>query len=147
MVRADGTPLTDASKAGEGFLLPIGGPKGYGLALIFGVLAGTLNGATFGTNVVDMNADASSVTNTGQFYLAINIAAFMEPADFKTEIDAVIRQMRSSKTMGGFDRVRLPGESAHAAYAERLEQGVPLPDPLLKLLEGVASDLGVERLA
>ncbi|MBO6782607.1 MAG: Ldh family oxidoreductase [Alphaproteobacteria bacterium] len=146
MINRDGTPLTDASKSDTGFLLPIGGPKGYGLALIFGILAGTLNGATFGTNVVDMNADATSVTNTGQFYLAINISAFMDPAAFKTEVDAVIRQMRSSATMEGVDRVRLPGESSHAAYRERKTDGVPLPDPLLENLAKVADDLGVDRL-
>lgn len=146
MLNRDGTPLTDASKADTGFLLPIGGPKGYGLALIFGILGGTLNGANFGRNVVDMNADPSSVTNTGQFYLAINIEAFIDPADFKREIDEVIRQMRGSPTMGGFDRVRLPGESAHAAYRERTAEGVPLPDPLLANLAKVADDLGVDKL-
>jgi len=147
MINQDGSPLTDASKSDTGFLLPIGGPKGYGLALIFGILGGTLNGANFGRNVVDMNADPSSVTNTGQFYLAINIEAFIDPAQFKCEIDEVIRQMRSSPTMGGFDRVRLPGESAHAAYADRIANGVPLPDPLLTNLAKVADDLGVDKLA
>ncbi|MEH6755754.1 MAG: Ldh family oxidoreductase [Alphaproteobacteria bacterium] len=147
MINKDGTPLTDASKSDTGFLLPIGGPKGYGLALIFGILGGTLNGANFGRNVVDMNADPSSVTNTGQFYLAINIEAFIDPADFKREIDEVIRQMRGSPTMGGVDRVRLPGESAHAAYADRTANGVPLPEPLLINLAKVAADLGVDELA
>jgi L-2-hydroxycarboxylate dehydrogenase (NAD+) len=146
MINKDGTPLTDASKSDTGFLLPIGGPKGYGLALIFGILGGTLNGANFGRNVVDMNSDPSSVTNTGQFYLAINIEAFIDPADFKREIDEVIRQMRGSPTLGGFDRVRLPGESAHTAYADRTANGVPLPEPLVNNLAKVAADLGVDEL-
>ena len=50
----------------EGFLLPIGGYKGYGLSMVFGLLAGTLNGAAMGRAVVDFNNDDTSVTNTGQ---------------------------------------------------------------------------------
>ena len=93
-----------------------------------------------------MNSDPKSVTNTGQFYLAINISAFIDPADFKREIDDVISQMQGSPTMAGIDRVRLPGESAHAAYAERTAEGIPLPEPLLVNLAKVASDLGVDQL-
>jgi LDH2 family malate/lactate/ureidoglycolate dehydrogenase len=55
--------------------------------------------------------------------------------------------MRGSPTMGGVDRVRLPGESAHAAYVDRTANGVPLPEPLLINLAKVAADLGVDELA
>jgi L-2-hydroxycarboxylate dehydrogenase (NAD+) len=146
MVGHDGNPLTDASKADTGYLLPIGGPKGYGLALIFGILAGTLNGAHFGKNVVDMNTDASSPTNTGQFYLAVNISAFMDVGDFKKQVDVVISEMHGSPTLPGVDRVRLPGEGTHAAYADRSANGIPLPDPLIEGLAKVADDLAVDRL-
>ena len=69
VIRVQGKSMTDASLSDNGFLLPIGGAKGYGLALIFGILAGTLNGAAFGKDVIDMNADKSSSTNTGQFII------------------------------------------------------------------------------
>ena len=58
-------PLTDPKLASEGFLLPIGEYKGYGLALIIGLLAGTLNRAAMGKEVVDFNADDTTPTNTG----------------------------------------------------------------------------------
>ncbi len=147
MVGPGGNPLTDASKADTGYLLPIGGPKGYGLALIFGIMAGTLNGAHFGKSVVDMNADASSATNTGQFYLAVDIAAFMNVSEFKKQIDAVIAEMKSSPALPGFDGVRMPGAGTHAAYADRTVNGIPLPDPLLENLAKVADDLTVEGLS
>ncbi len=146
MVGPDGGPLTDASKADTGYLLPIGGPKGYGLALIFGILAGTLNGAHFGKSVVDMNADATSATNTGQFYLAVDIAAFMDVDDFTKQVDAVIAEMHGSPTLPGVESVRMPGAGTHAAYADRTANGVPLPDPLLENLARVADDLAVDRL-
>jgi LDH2 family malate/lactate/ureidoglycolate dehydrogenase len=53
MIDRQAQPLTDPKRAGEGSLVPVGGPKGYELALMFGLLAGTLNGAAFGRGVVD----------------------------------------------------------------------------------------------
>jgi LDH2 family malate/lactate/ureidoglycolate dehydrogenase len=146
MIDGDGNPMTDASLADSGYLLPIGGPKGYGLALIFGILAGTLNGAAFGRDVVDMNADKTSVTNTGQFIIALDIAAFMDVDEFKRQVDDVVRLMRSSPTLPGVDRVRMPGEGSHAAIAEREANGIPLPDPLLDGLRKIADELNVAAL-
>src|SRR4029450_2742749 len=53
MIDRQGRPLLDPKRADEGFLLPIGGYKGYGLALIVGLLAGTLNGAAMGKDLID----------------------------------------------------------------------------------------------
>ena len=53
MIDRQGQPLTDPKRSSEGSLVPIGAPKGYGLALMFGLQAGTLNGAAFGRDVVD----------------------------------------------------------------------------------------------
>ena len=146
MVDKNGEPLTDASQADLGFLLPIGGPKGYGLALIFGILAGTLNGADFGRDVIDMNEDRNSVSNTGQFILALDISAFMDTNEFKREIDEVIQTMRNSKTLKGAEGVRLPGDGSHAAMKDRKENGIPLPTPLIVNLEKLANTLSVTQL-
>src|SRR5204863_9405693 len=62
-----GKPITDPKKVDEGVLLPIGGHKGSGLALMIGLLAGVLNGAAFGRDVVDPSAPGNGATNTGQF--------------------------------------------------------------------------------
>ena len=78
MMDRQGRPLTDPKRANEGFLLPIGEYKGYGLALIIGLLAGTLNGAAMGRDVVDFNADDTTPTNTGHAIVAISVEAFGE---------------------------------------------------------------------
>src|SRR3954468_3306746 len=124
MIDRDGKPLTDPRRMDEGFLLPIGGYKGYGLALVFGILAGTLNGAAMGREVVDFNHDDATPTNTGQAILAIDIAAFEDPAIFKRRIDALAREIRGSQRMKGVERIWLPGEQSHAKYRERLDQGI-----------------------
>lgn len=144
MIDREGKPLTDPNRADEGFLLPIGGPKGSGLSLIFGLLAGTLNGAAFGRDVIDFNADAATPTNTGQFVVAISIEAFAEVEAFKREVDRAARTMRSSPLMPGFDEVRMPGERAHRARIERTANGIPIHGALLGSLESLAVDLGID---
>jgi len=143
MMDRQGRPLTDPRRANEGFLLPIGGYKGYGLALIFGLLAGTLNGAAMGKDVVDFNADDTTPTNTGHAIIAINVAAFQPVAEFKKNVDVLVRDLRGSQRLPGVDRIRLPGEGSHAARADRLQSGIPLPAPLAASLRQLAAELKI----
>src|SRR5689334_9216782 len=146
MMGRDGRPLTDPRRASEGFLLPIGGYKGYGLALIFGLLAGTLNGAAMGKDVVDFNADDTTATNTGHVIVAINVEAFQPVAEFKRNVDVLIRDLRKSERLPGVDRIRLPGEGSQAARADRAGNGIPLPAPLLASLNQLAAELKIPPL-
>jgi LDH2 family malate/lactate/ureidoglycolate dehydrogenase len=146
MMDRQGRPLTDPKRANDGFLLPIGGYKGYGLALIFGLLAGTLNGAAMGRDVVDFNADDTTPTNTGHVIAAINVDAFQPVAEFKKSVDALIRDIRASQRLPGVDRIRLPGEGSHAARADRMKSGIPLPAPLAASLNQLAAELKIAPL-
>src|SRR5712671_5079600 len=147
MIDHQGRPLTDPKRAGEGLLLPIGGYKGYGLALVFGLLAGTLNGAAMGSETVDFNADDVTPTNTGHVIVAINIAMFRAPAEFKRSVDELIRDIRRSKPMPGVARIWLPGEQSRARFEERSKLGVPIPEPLHASLEKLARELKIKALA
>jgi L-2-hydroxycarboxylate dehydrogenase (NAD+) len=146
MIDRMGKSLTDPKRAGEGLLLPIGGYKGYGLALVFGLLAGTLNGAAMGRDVVDFNNDDTSPTNTGHVIVAIDIKMFRPLAEFKASVDQLVRDIRNSKRLPGVDAIRLPGEQSHAKRAERTKSGIPLPAPLRDGLDKLAGELGIARL-
>ena len=146
MVDRQGRPLTDAKRADEGFLVPIGGYKGYGLALIVGLIAGTLNGAWMGRDLIDFNRDASSATNTGQAIVAIDPDAFGEIADFKREVDRLVRDIRASERMPGVDRIWMPGEQSHEKRVRQARDGITLAPQLVKTLNAVADELGIEPL-
>ena len=146
MIDALGKPLTDPRRAEEGFLLPIGGYKGYGLALVFGLLAGKLNGAALGRDVIDFNKDDKTPTNTGQVIVALDIARFSAVEAFKRNVDRVIREMRNSKRMPGVAQIRVPGEQSHATWLERSAAGVPINDTLFSDLQRLATQLGIEGL-
>ncbi len=146
MIDRQGNPLTDPTRSAEGLLMPIGGYKGYGLALIFGLLAGTLNGAAMGREVVDFNADDTTETNTGQAIMAIDIAAFGDVAEFKARVDALARDIRGSGRLPGVDRIALPGDSSHATRLLREKAGIPIPPPLRAQLDTLAREVGAEPL-
>ena len=147
MIERDGTPLTDPARASEGLLVPMGGYKGYALGLVIGLLAGTLNGAAMGTEVVDYSGDLDRATNTGQFICALDPAAFGDAAAIGQAVDRVADEMRGSAAMPGFDRVRVPGDGRAARLAEREEGGVPIPDALRATLDRIAGETGVAPLA
>jgi len=116
------------------------------LALMFGLLAGILNGGAFGRDVVDYTVDSKTASNTGQAIMAVDIAAFADVQAFKQKVDEVWEVMKSSPTLPGVDEVRLPGERSENLYRERMAQGVPLGAPLRKVLDELADRLGIQQL-
>lgn len=143
MIGRDGKPLTDPARRDEGFLLPIGGPKGYGLSLAIGLLAGVLNGAAFGSDVVDFTTDTASATNTGQFIAAIDPAAFGEPAVILGAATRALDEMRAATPLPGVDGVRVPGDGKAALHARNLAEGIPIHAALRRELDAIAADLGL----
>ncbi|HEX4779215.1 MAG TPA: Ldh family oxidoreductase [Usitatibacter sp.] len=146
MVDREGKPLTDPKRAAEGVLLPIGGYKGYGLALVVGLLAGTLNGAAMGRDVVDFNADAATATNTGQAVVAIDPSAFGDVGAFKAAVDKVIRDLRASERMPGVERILMPGEQSNAKIVRQREEGIAIAPGLMQTLDRLAETLDIPPL-
>jgi L-2-hydroxycarboxylate dehydrogenase (NAD+) len=144
--RCHGGPLTDPANSAEGLLLPIGGYKGSGLALVLGMLAGTLNGAAFGRDVIDFNYDDDSACDTGHFIIALDVARFTPVETFATEVDRHMRDLRSSQRLPGVDAIRLPGEQRRQRREDRLRNGVPVLPGLRAQLDKLADELRVKRL-
>jgi L-2-hydroxycarboxylate dehydrogenase (NAD+) len=141
-----GAPITDPNKSAAGLLLPMGEYKGSGLALMIGLIAGVLNGAAFGRDVVDFNADDESATNTGHFIAAIDIARFLPLPAFTAGVDRHVRDLRASQLLPGVDAIRLPGDRRAACRDDRLRKGVPIPKPLLAQLDTLAVELKIKPL-
>jgi LDH2 family malate/lactate/ureidoglycolate dehydrogenase len=141
-----GEPVTDPKKVGEGVLLPIGGYKGSGLALIIGLLAGVLNSAAFGRDVVDFMKPGTDTTNTGQFMVALDVARFLPPETFAAAMDRHLNELRSSKRLPGVDAIRLPGEDRRRRRQDRTANGVDLPAGLVRQLDELAASLKIKPL-
>src|SRR5215475_8739222 len=146
MIGRDGKPLTDPKRAEQGLLLPIGDYKGYGLSLIIGLLAGTLNGAAFGREVIDFVKEPGRATNTGHAIVAIAVDGFAPAAVFKRQVDAAVRAMRAAQRLPGVERIWLPGEQSHLKRQDRTKNGIPMPKSLRDSLDAAARELGIAPL-
>ncbi len=146
MIDRQGHPLLDPKRSEEGFLMPIGGYKGYGLSLVVGILAGTLNGAAMGRAVIDFNHDDHSVTNTGQAIAVIDPSAFGDVGEFKARVDHLVRELRGSERMPGVERIWLPGEQSEAKRTTYARDGIPIAPALLTQLNTVSAQLKVPSL-
>src|SRR6202012_5879884 len=150
MIDREGKPLTDPKRADEGMLLPLGGMeagyKGFGLAMIIGLIAGTLGGAAMGKDVIDFHHDGDSVTNTGQAIAAINVAAFGDVATFKAAVDTIVHDLHGSERIPGVDRITLPGERSEETRIARSRDGIPVAPALMRGLDQLADELGIAKL-
>ena len=142
-----GKPVTDPKHAHETTLLPIGGYKGYGLALAFALMGGALNGAPVGRDAgMPGGPPKPPPSQTGQAIMALNIAMFGPAEQFKRKVDKALRDMRSSKRLPGVDRVRYPGERGHENYETALKSGISLKARTAANLEKLAASLGIAPL-
>jgi LDH2 family malate/lactate/ureidoglycolate dehydrogenase len=137
-----GLPTDDPAAAMKGTLLPIGGPKGYGLALVVDILSGVLTGSDFGPRIPSIHETASKVS-AGFAVQALDIAAFADPKDFQRDIQSLVAEIRNSPRASTCERIYLPGEIELLKKQERLQRGIPVPQSLLRQLAQVADELGV----
>jgi LDH2 family malate/lactate/ureidoglycolate dehydrogenase len=139
---AAGRPTEDPQAAMDGLLLPVGGHKGYGLALMLEVLAGVLTGGAFGLGMPPM-ADASASQGHGHFFLAVDIAHFLPLDEFYARMGTLIAEQRSAPPAPGVDRTYLPGEIEHLKREARLREGLPLEPYVVASLHSLAEELGI----
>ena len=145
LVDADGLPTTDISNYPHvGSLLPMGGHKGYGLAILVEVLAAELTGAAVTTEVKAWMSDLTAPSNTGQAFLAINVGSIMPIREFKDRVDRMVREIHESPKSKGSDRIYLPGEMEWEKREEALQKGIDLPDDVKASLVGLAEDVGLD---
>lgn len=147
MIGADGNSVTDPKHAHEATLLPIGGYKGYGLAMVFALMGGALNGAPVGRDAGSPGGPPRPPpSNTGQAIMALDIAKFGPAERFKRAADKMARDMRNSKTLPGVSRVRYPGERGYENFVTAGKSGIPLRAPTQAALQKLATNLGIEPL-
>jgi LDH2 family malate/lactate/ureidoglycolate dehydrogenase len=141
----EGQPTTDPAAALAGLLVPIGGFKGAGLALITGILSSLLSGAAFGTELGDMETGPKPGQD-GHFALAIRIGAFADVDRFKDRVDQVIREIHASRRAPGVERLYVPGEIEALNRRAYGRDGIPLNAVTLGDLRRVAHDLGIDAI-
>lgn len=132
---AQGNPTTDPGLGRDGSLEPVGGPKGYGLAVMLDILAGVLSGGRFGAGL--------GAPGSAQFFLTLDVRPFMPLDDFLSRIDELVDQLHGAPRLTGVDRIIVAGEIEHGLQVTRERDGIPLDVPVLDALAAVEGDLGI----
>ena len=140
---SQGRPTTDPAAAIDGLLLPIGGFKGAGLAMVMGILSSMLSGASYGTELGNME-DGPKAGKDGHFVAAIKIEAFEKIHRFKSRVDGAIRQIHACELAPGFDRTYAPGEMELLKREHYSRDGIPLNSTTLDELGQAALQSGID---
>lgn len=135
-VDENGAPTTDPN-AVRG-LLPIAGPKGYGLMMMVDMLSGILLGVPFGRDVTSMYADLHATRDLGQIYILIDPERFVGLEQVKANVSKTMSDLNGIKPAPGFDRVQYPGQGSNERYAHNLANGVDIPESIIDYLESDA---------
>lgn len=139
----DGLATTDPVEALKGFVLPVGGPKGYALTLMIGLLSTMLSGAAFGSEVTDMYQDLERAQNVGHLFGVLPIACFEPIAIYKSRVDKAIREIRGVPRASGVERIYLPGEREQILAEEQGRSGIPIKSSVWTELFEIGKSLGV----
>ncbi len=142
-VDKDGLPTTDANAALGGAVLPLGGHKGFGLAMAIDILAGILAGGPFGPHIGELYNNNTKTQRVGHFLGAIRIDNFRPVEEFKAEMDAMIQEVKAQPLAKGVEKIMVAGEPEFLTEADRRQKGVPLSDAVVSDLTKLGSSVGV----
>ena len=138
----DGQPTTDPQAALDGVMLPFGGVKGSGIALLTDILSGVLGGAEFGGRVLSVMTNQERESGNGHFVLVFKADAFLPEAGVLARMDEEIDRLKSLPPVPPFDVVSYPGEREWNLSAERRKDGIPVSQKLI----AEVGDLGARCL-
>jgi LDH2 family malate/lactate/ureidoglycolate dehydrogenase len=136
---AAGNPTTDGAKAS--ILLPLGGPKGSGLSLLFECLTGVLVGTPIITTVAGLTGPNLPLSNA--IVIVINVANVRPLADYRRDVGLLVDVVKGLPRREGFDELMLPGERGGREAEVRRRDGIPLPPKLWRELGEIAQSLGI----
>ena len=134
VLTAAGEPTTDARQAE--ILLPLGGPKGSGLAFMFEMLASVLAAAPIQAPALGPEKRTRHTGNTAM--VVIDIETFRPLIDFQADAEALAGIVKALPRQAGFDEILLPGERGSRTEAKRRKSGIPIPAKLWEELAALA---------
>lgn len=143
----NGNPTTDAEQALQGAVLPFGGHKGSGIAIVIDILSGILSGAAFGSHIRQLTQQSKKNVgegaDIGHVFLAVNISPFQEPATFKTRVDQMIMELKNAKKAPGVQEILYPGELEQHRAEESCRLGIWVGQGTYQELLKLCSSLGL----
>ena len=141
LIDGNGQPVTDAERFRDGdvAMLPFGGSvgyKGYGLAFMIDAIAGALSWA-------GCSAESPTRGGSGYLALAIKVESFIDPVEYRREVQKLIDWVRSSPDMPRTGPVRIPGDIEEESRLARLADGIPVEQATWNAIKDAGASVGV----
>jgi LDH2 family malate/lactate/ureidoglycolate dehydrogenase len=134
----EGKPTTDPKEALEGFLLPVGGYKGFGLAVVVDILCSIFIGAPYGLVI----SGKGPYTQGGFLIMSMSPNMFRSYDEFVKDMSNYVSTLKSLPKDPGVE-ILMPGEPEARCYKERLSKGIPLDDEVWDQLIKISKELGI----
>ena len=138
----DGKPTTDPAEGRKGSLIPIGGPKGSGMAIMVDVLSGVLSGAGYGPHLHDLY-EFDAPQGVGHFMGAIDISRFLDLDEFKKAMSVMTSEIKGLRKAEGFSEILMPGELELKRAERNAAEGIELPDQVYEELVSLGKPYGL----
>jgi LDH2 family malate/lactate/ureidoglycolate dehydrogenase len=148
----EGRPSTDPLDVVErgGSLTPLGGSregashKGYGLAVMVGILSSCLSGATLVTD--PQHTKKPQGLDIGHFFLALDPGLFRDPGDFRADVTTFCDSLRATRPADPAQPVLVAGDPERAVAERRGREGIPVGAGLLRKVRAIAEEAGAPWL-
>jgi LDH2 family malate/lactate/ureidoglycolate dehydrogenase len=142
-----GRPTTDAQAGFDGYLLPMGGHKGFGLSLAIDILCGLITGGSFQDHVKSMYRFPADPSRTAHLMLVINPQAWMSRESLRERMAEFLATVKDTPVTEAGGEILLPGELEYRSEQRRRRDGVPLPAAVYEQLAriGQATNRSIEN--
>jgi LDH2 family malate/lactate/ureidoglycolate dehydrogenase len=141
---SDGRPTTDPQVGFNGFLLPLGGHKGFGLSLLVDILCGVITGGSFQHQLKSMYRYPNDPSNTAHLMIVIKPLALISKQQMKERMSDFIKTIKESPMWDPDSEMLLPGEIEYRKEQERRRDGIPLSAALYDELAEIGSELNLD---
>lgn len=142
----NGSPTTDpAAVLNGGFMLPVGGPKGFGMAFMIELITGVFGDGQFSKTLPSMY-DLTQKQSISHFMLVIDVGRFLEIRRFRMLASQLSNYVKNAARAEGVSELYLPGEIEFKKEKERMATGIPIDPKVLDELNLLADTLGVTPL-
>ena len=140
-----GADTTDPHAALKGVVLPIGGPKGSGLALMMDIFGGVLSGSAFGGEVNDQYKTLDKPQGVGHWFMVFRPEACLEGGvdELRSRMDTLLDRIRESEKAAGVERIYTSGEIEAELEKKRRAEGIPFTKDEVEALHSLAKEHGV----
>lgn len=140
----DGMETTDPSAALKGAVLPLGGAKGYALAMAVEILAGVLTNAAFGPHVNNLYKDNDPPANVGHCFILLNISNWMDMDEYYDRMEQFLKEIKDVPLAKGAEEIKYPGERRYQTYLQHKRNGIALSRQVVEELSELGSRCGVD---